>query len=230
MRFRLGIVAKNSDEKKKLLRDINKFDLKLDKNPSLVISLGGDGTFLIAERRYPGVPKILIRDSEICTKCSSEGLSKMIDALEQKNFVIKRYKKILVEFKRKQLFSTNDCVIRNTYPYMAARFQLFLNGKELDPVIGDGIVASGVFGSTGYYHSITRSSFKRDWRIAYNNPTIKKMPLSLKSDDRVELKVVRGPMSLTSDNDQKVYLLENRDRVRLSLSKKEAQVLEISDF
>ena len=38
-------------------------------NPEYVIAWGGDGTLLIAERQYPGVPKLHIRDKSICEKC-----------------------------------------------------------------------------------------------------------------------------------------------------------------
>ena len=34
-------------------------------DPDVVVSYGGDGMFLISERVFPGVPKILVRDSEV---------------------------------------------------------------------------------------------------------------------------------------------------------------------
>jgi len=30
--------------------------------PDIIVSFGGDGTFLSCERNYPGVPKILLRE------------------------------------------------------------------------------------------------------------------------------------------------------------------------
>lgn len=36
-----------------------------DRNPDFMITLGGDGTFILAESAFPGLPKLPVRDSLI---------------------------------------------------------------------------------------------------------------------------------------------------------------------
>ena len=38
-------------------------------HPEMVICYGGDGTLLFGEREYPGIPKILVRNSKVCFLC-----------------------------------------------------------------------------------------------------------------------------------------------------------------
>lgn len=42
----------------------------VDERPDLVISYGGDGTFMRAETAFPGVPKLVLKGSRICNFCS----------------------------------------------------------------------------------------------------------------------------------------------------------------
>ncbi len=50
-------------------------------NPDIVISYGGDGSLLGAERLYPGIPKCPIRDSRSAPKCEQHAESLILDSL-----------------------------------------------------------------------------------------------------------------------------------------------------
>ena len=65
--YRVKIVGRNLDDLLPLLR---MFPVELVENePDLVISYGGDGSLLGAERDFPGVPKCPIRDMRQNPKC-----------------------------------------------------------------------------------------------------------------------------------------------------------------
>ena len=67
---RFAVVGKNRKLAAALAGKMQKLGFALDrKKPEFVVSLGGDGTLLHAERLYPGVPKLLSRDSALCQKC-----------------------------------------------------------------------------------------------------------------------------------------------------------------
>ena len=63
---KIHVVGKDPEKVEKMRTQLAERELEyVESDPDLVISYGGDGIFLIAERIFPGVPKILIRDSEI---------------------------------------------------------------------------------------------------------------------------------------------------------------------
>ena len=230
MKIRLGIEAKNSQQRKELLKELKKYDITPSKNPNIIISLGGDGTFLVAEKKHPGIPKLLIRDSEVCKKCTNSGLDKVVQRLKKDKFRVVTHHKIQGLVQKKEVLATNDVVIRNKLPTMAARFQLFVNGKSIPPMIGDGVVISTVFGSTGYYHSVSQSTFKKGWGVAFNNITKKKKALLLKPKDLLEVRIIRGPVTLSSDNHKKIFTLASGEKATFTLSSQTAKVLDIDNI
>ena len=58
------IVSKNQKSKTALKKTLKRIGCDYgERKPDIIVSLGGDGTFLLSERLYPGIPKLLIRDS-----------------------------------------------------------------------------------------------------------------------------------------------------------------------
>src|SRR3989338_7956719 len=69
--------------------------------PDLVISVGGDGTFFFAERKYPGVPKIMVRESHVCEKCNEGKLHDLLIRYRKGYFTMGTYFKLETTLKRK---------------------------------------------------------------------------------------------------------------------------------
>src|ERR1035437_9622135 len=68
--LRVKVCGRNSP---KILPRVLELGMVVDEaHPEVVISYGGDGTLLGAEREWPGVPKVALRDSERCELCSHE--------------------------------------------------------------------------------------------------------------------------------------------------------------
>jgi len=193
----------------------------VEENPEVVICYGGDGIFLIAERVFPNVPKILIKDSLICNTGQDIPIKEALDLYNKGDYKILEIKKLKANFKgrfeARELVGVNDIVIRNSLPTEAVRFNIFVNGKKISEkiLIGDGVVIATSYGSSkgAYFHSICRRDFKEGIGIAFNNTSEEKSCLILKEDDEIQIEIVRGPAVLVADNNRDFINLENGDRI-----------------
>ena len=212
-------------------KDPSKIDLMKDKlssrgfklveeNPDLVISYGGDGMFLIAERIFPEVPKILIRDSDVGNMAHDLDICEVIDLYLDEKFEIEEIKKLKGthhgRFEFRSLTGVNDIVLRNSLPTEAIRFKYRVNnGEWSDVLIGDGVVVSTPYGSNkgAYFYSIAGKSFAKGIGVVFNNVTEKVEPLFLSSKDSFEVEIVRGIGVMVSDNNRDFINLESGDKI-----------------
>lgn len=189
----------------------------VEENPDLVISYGGDGMFLIAERMFPGVQKILMKDSAVGNECYDIDLEKVLKKYVQKDFEIEEIYKLKAvyrgRFETRELVGVNDIVVRNSLPTEAVRFKVFIDGKDIGEFIGDGVVISTPYGSGGYFASITRRKFDKGMGVAFSNVTKLYEPLILSESGRIEIEIVRGPAVLVADNNRDYINLENGDKI-----------------
>ena len=200
--------------------------LPVIENPDFVLSVGGDGTFLIAERQYPGIPKILIRESKICKNCHDLSLHTMLRLIKNKAYTIKEHPKLTAKIGEKRLIATNDIVLRNKLQTSALRFSLAINGNILFPeLIGDGLVIATPFGSNGYFHSITTKHFQNGIGIAFNNITKKVLPLFLKEKDTVHIVILRMEGFVSADNNPQMVIVKRKDAIRINILKEKMRLI-----
>lgn len=222
--IKVSLFGKNSDS---IRHFIPQYGLDLvDDKPDVIITYGGDGTLLSAERKFPGIPKLPIRDSKVCKKCPSHSTEALLEALGQRRLTFQDFPKLEARFGHEDISAVNDIVIRNSTPMHALRFRILKNGLPITPdaIIGDGVVATTPFGSTGYYQSITRTTIANGFAIAFNNTTREIGPIKFAHDDEIKLIVVRGPGSLSSDNSPKILFLKEGDEVRIFASTAKARI------
>lgn len=205
---------------------VRSFRLEItDANPDVIISYGGDGTFLSSEREYPGIPKLPIRDSAFCKKCDHHGDETLLKALTEDSLELKEYTKLSTEIEGKTLLAMNDFVVSNEQTIHAIRFNSFVNETQQNGLlIGDGIVIATPFGSTGYFKSITDQSFTDGFAIAFNNLTEKKDPVYLNGNDIAGFKLTRGKAILTVDNNPEVFHIPEDLPVNFKISDQVAKV------
>lgn len=226
---RFAVVGKNRNKDISLERKMQNLGFVLDKKkPEFVVSVGGDGTFLHSERLYPGVPKLLSRDSVICQKCGNMLLGSMLKRIAAGKHRIRKYNKVEATVAGKKLLATNEIIIRNHFPGHAIRFNVLINGKSLGPaMIGDGIVVSSVYGSTAYFKSITGKSFASGIGVAFNNLTLRRKHLFLPANSRVVFKLVRGLAVVSADNNPKSILISQGKCVSVKQSSKVTRIVAI---
>lgn len=195
-------------------------------NPDFVISYGGDGTLMGSEFAHPGIPKIILKGSLVCKKASPFSNEVVLEKIKNDQFRIEPMEKLFVSSKEKELVALNDIVIHNKNPRHAIRYILSVNNKQIGKeIIGDGVVVSTPFGSTGYYRSITDSFFEVGIGLAFNNSTEQSDHIVLKPESVIHIRITRGPAMIYADNQEdEIELLEN-DEATIKLSGKIANIV-----
>ncbi|TSC87574.1 MAG: ATP-NAD/AcoX kinase [Microgenomates group bacterium Gr01-1014_7] len=211
-----GKASKNIDP---LVKELG-FEI-VTSNPEVIISFGGDGTLLSAERQYPGIPKLPLRNSQICNKCASHEDETVLKKLLDGRLQLKEYKKLETIVLYKNFYALNDFVVRNSDPTHTIRF--LANDKYF---IGDGIVVASIFGSTGYFKSITGKKFEAGFGIAFNNTTEKVPPVFLGDKDTVTFNLKRGKATLSFDNSRDIFNIDEGSELIFKLSDQTAKIYE----
>ncbi len=220
--MKVAVTGKNSKDIVQLVKDLG-FEM-VSSNSDLVISYGGDGTLLSSERTYPGIPKLPIRDSLFCNKCSDHSDKEILEKLLSGKLNLKVYKKLETEIFYKTFYALNDFVVRNQQPTHTIRFKTSQTGDKL--LIGDGVVISTTFGQTGYFKSITDQTFDTGFALAFNNTTEKAAPVILKDSDQLSFKLVRGKATLSMDNSADIFIIDEGSELIFKMSDQVAKIYE----
>jgi len=198
----------------------------VEKNPEFVVSFGGDGTLMKAEHTWPGVPKIVLKDSMICKKCSVLPNEEVLKRVRDGKYSVEEMMKLEVGANGKTRTALNDIIVHNKDPRHAIRYSLSVNERMLgEAIIGDGVIIATPFGSTAYYRSITDSSFELGIGLAFNNSTEQSDHIVLKEDSVIKIKMIRGPAIVYADNQEEEITLEKDDEVIIRKSKDKALIV-----
>ncbi len=209
------------DEKEKIENQVKDAGFEIvESDPDFVITFGGDGTIVRAESAFPEIPKIVLKNSLICkkcSKCSNEEVLRKVMAGEYKTEELFKLEAVSGD---KVLHAMNEVILHNIDPRHAIRYTVSINDEQIgDTIIGDGIVASTPFGSTGYYRSITDSFFELGIGLAFNNSTEQSDHIVLKEESVVKLSLVRGPAVVYADNLKEGIDLKEGEHITIRKSK-----------
>jgi len=190
----------------------------VEEKPDVVITHGGDGALLGAEREFPGVPKFPIRDIRTAPLCEEHsGYDKMVGLLIQGKLKKTTLIKIEARTKDKKLKAVNDIFVHNLDPVSAIRYKVWIDGRPYaDEIVGDGVGVATVHGSTAYYKSITHSVFRVGIGLAFSNSTELVNHLVLPESSFIRIQITRGPAVLVADNNPEKIELAKDDIVEIS--------------
>ena len=227
MVMKVAVVARFGNIDAKLLEHIKAAGLEYtDKEPEAVISYGGDGTFLIAERTYPGIPKLLLKDSKTCHKCTKHTIEDALQAIRKNTYKVIDYPKLRATVRNKELLGVNDIVIRNSLPTTALRFTLNLGEEAFEEeLIGDGIVVATPFGSTGYYYSIAKKGFSHGFGLAFNNLTKDTDHFNFEEGKKLHVTIKRGEGMLAADNNPSLITVNAGDTILIKKAEETAKII-----
>ena len=199
------------------------------KNPDFVLLYGGDGTLLYSERVYPTIPKLMIRhNSHISRKYdySEKMIKKALEKIRDGNYVIVEEMKLDAYYKGRNITALNEVQVHTALAIRAVRFSVFIERKKFENLIGDGIIISTPFGSTGYYLATGGIQFKEGIGISFNNIYSKKIPpLVLPEDSKIKIKMHRDSALLLSDNNPKYFKLNDGDEILIQKSEEKARFI-----
>jgi len=222
-------------DKKPLEKELKKHGYILEKlKPDFVVSFGGDGSALMAEQLYSEVPRLAIKHSKTCKKCTiGEGhdFSGIIEKLKKKRYKIVEEHKVegrVNNDKHKVLVALNEINVAHAIPIRAIRFDVSVDGKPVETqLIGDGAIVATPYGSTAYFYIIAGRSFSDKLGIAFNNVN-KKIKYRLADlDSSVKIHVNRGPAFMCADNNTTMIPLRDGDTITVKLSKQKAKIIEL---
>jgi NAD+ kinase len=172
-----------------------------------------------SETEFPGIPKIILRNSKICKLCSSLSNTEVLKRVSENKFSIEKFWKLRLVAKGKEFNALNDVSVHNSDPRRAMRYRLLVNGIEVgDQIIGDGIVVATPFGSTGYYRSITDSFFELGIGIAFNNSTEQSDHMVLRDTSEIRIAIARGPASVYADNQEREIVVGEGSEIVITKS------------
>lgn len=203
----------------------------VEKDPEIIVAYGGDGALLGAEREFPGIPKLPIRDktAPLCPAHSS--YDKLCDLLLKGRLAKSEIIKIAGVCKGTRLVGINDVFIHNSNPVSAIRYRVWIDDEPYGhEVVGDGVGVATAHGSTAYYRSITHSVFRTGIGLAFSNSTEVTNHLVLPEDAVVKIRIVRGPAVLVADNNPLVIELKEGDDAVISKIQEKAIVYGLDIF
>jgi NAD+ kinase len=186
----------------------------VEKDPDFVICYGGDGTLLHAERKFPGVPKLVVKKANAYRRVdyNLHEVRAVLMEIKRGNFRIQEEMKVEAHFMSRTLTGLNEIQIHTKLHASAIRFSLSVDGRNFANLIGDGAIIATPFGSTGYYKSTGGKRFLKGIGISFNNLHNQRVHSFVVSEDAVvSLKVVRGPALILADNDDTSFELDEND-------------------
>lgn len=178
------------------------------KNANIIVSIGGDGTFLQSVRKsgfrddclYVGIAT----DSEMSFYCDFhyEALSEAIHAMDTKNIEVRRYPVLEIFIDGEgPFYCLNEFTIRSSIVKTFV-LDVFLDDLHFETFRGDGMIISTPTGSTGYNKSMHGAivdplipSFQVNELASINNNQFRTVdsPLILSSERRLRLQLRDRP-------------------------------------
>lgn len=201
------------------------------KSPDVIITYGGDGALLDAERDFPCILKFPVRDIETAPLCHHHTLEHQIDQLLASKLKITRLPKLTTSSHGRTLYGINDIFVHNSLRGSALRYEVKIDGVIYGrEIVGDGAGVSTVHGSTAYYRSITHSIFRVGIGLSFSNSTELVNHLVLPETSVIDIRILRGPAELIADNLIESIHLQEGDEVRITQSDKYAEIIGLETF
>ncbi len=195
----------------------------VDSQPEMVVCYGGDGTLLAAELRWPGIPKVPIRNSRRGHRCIPHPPEAVIKRLAEGALVRAEYIKLECAVRHGDdeepfcyISAMNEVNVHMGRINSAVRFKFWLNGKPYDAgteIIGDGFVISTPFGSTAYFNQITRGVFYQGIGLALKSTTHHTSHLIAPESTVFRVLITRGPAVLAFDSSEEYFALRKGDEL-----------------
>ena len=203
----------------------------VNSDPDFVICYGGDGTILLAERKFPQIPKLIIKKSRICRRYDYlfNDLEELIIKIRDQDYIMVEEIKLEVEYENTKLIGLNEVQVHSRLPIYAVRFSIKFDGELFEDLIGDGVVVATPFGSTGYYKSTGGRKFERGIGISFNNLHNKALESVVVSEDTmVTVELNRGPALIVADNDENILELKEQDAIAIRRSRSVANFISVT--
>lgn len=203
----------------------------LPERADLIIPYGGDGTFFLAEEKWPERLKFPIRDTATAPLCPLHGLDTQLDLLFSESLELTRLPKLRGAANGKECFAVNDVFIHNQNCTTALRYGVEIDGKPYArEIVGDAAGVATPHGSTAYYRSITHSIFRTGIGLAFSNSTELVNHLVLPETSVVRIEILRGPARMVFDSSTESIPMDKGDFAEIAMSERKTPALGLDFF
>lgn len=201
------------------------------KTPDVVITYGGDGTLLAAEREFPGIPKFPIRDTRAANLCSIHSIEGLIKAYVQNKLERSEMIKISARYGEKELIALNDIFVHNCQRVTAIRYSISIDGDVyIKEAASDSFGIATPHGSTAYFKSITGTVFRVGIGLAFSNSREHEDHVIIPETSTINVKILRGPAMMVADNSPEVVGLNTGDTLSISKSENTTMAYGLKEF
>lgn len=207
----------------------------VDKDPEIIVCYGGDGTLLAAEQRWPGVPKVPIRNSRQGLRLMPHPPEEVLTRLVDGKLHHCEYIKLACELRTKGgrmprcvVSAMNEVNVHMGRINSAVRFKLWINGEPFDDgeeIIGDGFLVATPFGSTAYYKQIARGVLYTGLGVAFKLVSSVVNHVVVPDTSHIRAVITRGPALMGYDNAPEYYDLQEGDELVMQKAQSPAVLL-----
>jgi len=224
---RILVLGNDAESIRRLVRDKGLEDVT--ERPDVILTHGGDGLLLGSEREWPGIPKLPLRNSRHGRKCEPPQIEDALERLIRGDLRRRSFLKLRAEAHGETLIGLNDVIVHNSQPTSGVRYRVWIDEREFsDEIVGDGVVVATPFGSTAYYRSITRGTFRLGIGLAFNNSIEQVDHLVVREESSIRVRITRGPAIVVADNNPRAVPLDDGDEVLIRRAEDEAVLLSLS--
>jgi NAD+ kinase len=203
----------------------------VNRNPDLIVAYGGDGTLLGADREFPTIPKLAIRDTRAAKLCEIHSHGKIMKDMFSGKLEKSEIIRLLGKFQKKEILAVNDIFIHNFHRVSAIRYRVFINGKVyLNEVASDAFGIATPHGSTAYYKSITNCIFTAGIGLAFSNSRENVNHIVLPDDVAIKVEILRGPALIMADNSLDYFILNTGESIEINKFSQTATVYGLETF
>jgi NAD+ kinase len=209
----------------------------VEKNPEVIVTFGGDGTLLAAERLWPGVPKVPIRNSRRGIRCIDAPPEDVVSALAQGQLARQEYLKIACDVtfasarrNPERILAINEFSVHMGRVNSSVRFRMWFDGRPYETgkdgeIIGDGFIVCTPFGSTAYFNQITRGEFWNGIGVAFMYTNQHTNHLIVPETTEIRAEITRGPAVLAHDSAPEYIDLTDGDTLTIAAAREHATLL-----
>lgn len=185
--------------------------------PDIVITYGGDGTLLAAEREFPKIPKFPIRDTRTANLCNKHSIDDLIRRYAEGKLGRTEMIKISARCGKKEFVALNDIFVHNCQRVTAIRYSISIDNElYIKEAASDSFGIATPHGSTAYFKSITGTVFRTGIGLAFSNSREHEAHVIIPDTSTINLKIIRGPAIMVADNSPQVINLNDGDDIVIS--------------
>jgi NAD kinase len=219
---------------------------KTKSNFDLVITVGGDGAFLLATKYFKSIPLLGFNSNShkdpkqgsigALTSGNVTNLEARLKALKKGKFSIKLLSSLRIRINEKwiQVPTINELYLGNNKPYKSSDLTIIYNKKE-ERFNCSGILASTYTGSTAWYKNAGGKKFKpNNFAFLIREPNRDRQPSfnqsTLTSKEFLTIYPNSPGHIISLDSKDKIIPLKTFDKVQISLSEKnKIRVIQFKD-